>query len=511
MKRLAILALFTLPGILSCQKGVSVEEAVASITPEEFLRKIEIIAHDSMLGRDNPSPGLDMTAAWIADEFRRYGLRPGGDGGSFIQTYRMREIAGDFDGSWARVVGGADLSFGSDLSFMRPAGGGEVKAGVVVLAGDLMVARDFPTEQVRGMHVIVVPDAGSVAAPPRGRVRFPPGLMAAEPASVIFLDRSSHEDWAAAVERAREQRVVLGPWDDGSGFPMLNGRESSLAPVLASHGVDLARLPRGEVGQVVAQEVPGLEITLATAVREVGGFDLPNTVGILEGRDPVLKNEFILFSAHMDHVGVGRPNEAGDSIYNGADDNASGTIAVVELAEAFGMLRERPKRSFIFVAVSGEERGLWGSRFIAENPPVPLGQVVAGLNADMISRNAPDSVVVIGKDHSDLGETMNRVNAAHPELRMTAADDIWPEQNFYRRSDHFNFARRGVPVLFFFTGIHEDYHRPTDTVDRVNADKASRIIQLMFHLGMEVANAPDRPQWNPESYGEIVDMGGVGR
>jgi Zn-dependent M28 family amino/carboxypeptidase len=94
---------------------------------------------------------------------------------------------------------------------------------------------------------------------------------------------------------------------------------------------------------------------------------------------------------------------------------------------------------------------------------------------------------------------------------MTAADDIWPEQNFYRRSDHFNFARRGVPVLFFFTGIHEDYHRPTDTVDRVNPDKASRIIRLMFHLGMEVANAPDRPQWNPDSYAEIVDLGGGGR
>jgi len=210
-------------------------------------------------------------------------------------------------------------------------------------------------------------------------------------------------------------------------------------------------------------------------------------------------------------VPPGRPNEAGDSIYNGADDNASGTIGVVELAEAFAMLGERPKRSIIFLAVSGEERGLWGSRYFAENPPVPLEQVVAGLNSDMISRNAPDSVVVIGKEHSDLGESMNRVNAARPELRMTAADDIWPEQNFYRRSDHFNFARRGVPVLFFFTGVHEDYHRPTDEVGRMNVDKATRITQLMFYLGLEVANAPERPSWNPESRAEIVDMGGGAR
>ncbi len=508
MRRLAVLAVLALPGILSCQRGVPLEEAVAVINEADFYHRVEIIAHDSMMGRDSPSPGLDMTAAWVADEFRRSGLRPGGDDGTFIQSYHMRQFTADFDGSQARVVGGDALEFGADLSFMRPAGAGQVTAEVVVLAGDFLGARDFPADELQGKHVILVPPPEAVMAP-RGRVRFPTGIMGAQPASVILVDRSSDEEWDAAVERAREQTLTRGPWDDGSGFPMLNARESSLAPLIASHGVQLAMLATGSEGRLEVQEVPGLELTLTAAVREVGGFDLPNTVGILEGSDPVLKDEYVLFTAHMDHVGTGRPNEAGDSIYNGADDNASGTVAVVELARAFGMLGERPKRSFIFVTVSGEERGLWGSRFFAENPPVPLEQVVAGLNADMISRNSPDSVVVIGKEHSDLGDTMNRVNDAHPELRMTAADDIWPEQNFFRRSDHFNFARRGVPVLFFFTGIHEDYHRPTDTVDRIDADKAARITQLMFYLGVEVANAPDRPRWNPESYAEIVDMGGM--
>jgi hypothetical protein len=402
MRRLAVLAVFALPGLLSCQRGVPLEEAVASISEAEFLRKIEIIAHDSMLGRANPSPGLDMTAAWVADEFRRNGLRPGGDGGTFIQKYALREMAADHDGSSAQVVGGGTLEFGTDLSFMRPTGGGQVTAGVVVVAGDVMSAQDIPADEVRGKHVVLVSATAAVQAP-RGRVRFPTGLMATEPASVILVDGSSDEEWAAAVARAQGQTVILGPWDDGSGFPMLNAREASLAPLLASHGVDLARLAPGREGGLTAHEVPGLEITLTTVVREVGRFELPNTVGILEGSDPELKNEYILFSAHMDHVGVGRPNEAGDSIYNGADDNASGTIAVVELAEAYAMMRDRPKRSFIFLAVSGEERGLWGSRFFAENPPVPLEQVVAGMNADMISRNAPDSVVVIGKEHSDLG------------------------------------------------------------------------------------------------------------
>jgi Zn-dependent M28 family amino/carboxypeptidase len=173
------------------------------------------------------------------------------------------------------------------------------------------------------------------------------------------------------------------------------------------------------------------------------------------------------------------------------------------------MLDPAPKRSIIFLTVSGEERGLWGSGYFATHPSVPLEQIVADLNADMISRNQPDSIVVIGKEHSNLGTTLNRVVAAHPELNMVASDDIWPEENFYSRSDHFNFARRGVPVLFFFCGTTEDYHQVTDEVEKIDASKAARVTQIMFYLGLEVANTAERPQWNPESYAEIV--GGSGR
>jgi Zn-dependent M28 family amino/carboxypeptidase len=250
-----------------------------------------------------------------------------------------------------------------------------------------------------------------------------------------------------------------------------------------------------------------MELSVTVVMEAVGSYTLPNTVGILEGSDPELKDEYLLFSAHMDHLGVGRPNEFGDSIRNGADDDASGTIGVVELAEAFSMA-ERPRRSIIFLGVAGEEAGLLGSHYFAENPSVPLSQIIADLNADMISRNATDSIVVIGKEHSDLGTTLNRVNAAHLELNLTASDDIWPDQNFYRRSDHFNFARRGVPVLFFFCGTTEDYHQPSDEVSKMDISKATRTTQLMFYLGMELANADGRPQWVPESRAEIVDGGG---
>jgi Zn-dependent M28 family amino/carboxypeptidase len=178
------------------------------------------------------------------------------------------------------------------------------------------------------------------------------------------------------------------------------------------------------------------------------------------------------------------------------------------VAEAFSMLAEKPARSVIFLTVSGEERGLWGSRYFSEHPVVPIEQIVADLNSDMISRNARDTIVAIGKEHSDLGETLARVNAAHPELDLTAIDDIWPEENFYRRSDHFNFARRGVPILFFFCGTTEHYHQPSDEVDTVDGVKATNTSKLLFYLGLEIANAPERPQWNPDSYAEIVDMGG---
>ncbi len=242
------------------------------------------------------------------------------------------------------------------------------------------------------------------------------------------------------------------------------------------------------------------------------GATAPNVVAVLEGSDPVLKNEYVVYSAHMDHVGVRQPREGSestDSIYNGADDNASGTSTLMEVAEAMAELEVRPKRSMMFVWVSGEEKGLLGSRAFADDPSVPIESMVANFNVDMVGRNWTDTIVAIGKEHSDLGETMNRVNSANPAIGMTAIDDIWPEQNFYGRSDHYNFARRGVPILFFFNGTHEDYHRASDEPAKIDTEKMARIGKLLFLLGMEVGNADQRPQWNPESYDEIVvDAGG---
>ena len=155
----------------------------------------------------------------------------------------------------------------------------------------------------------------------------------------------------------------------------------------------------------------------------------------------------------------------------------------MELAEAFSRPGARTKRSILFITVSGEEKGLWGSNYFTKNPTVPIKDMVADLNIDMIGRNWPDTIVAIGREHSDLGATLAAVNAQHPELGMTAIDDKWPEENFYSRSDHYNFAKNGVPILFFFNGVHADYHQVSDSPDKINAEKESRILQLLFYLG----------------------------
>ncbi|MGH7459994.1 MAG: M20/M25/M40 family metallo-hydrolase, partial [Longimicrobiales bacterium] len=227
------------------------------------------------------------------------------------------------------------------------------------------------------------------------------------------------------------------------------------------------------------------------------GANPPNVVGILPGSDPVLKDTYVVFSAHMDHVGIGQPNAQGDSIYNGADDDASGTSAVIEVAQAFAALpaNQRPKRSIIFLLVSGEEKGLFGSKHFVAHPPVPLDKIVANINIDMIGRNNPDTVVAIGQDYSSLGPLVQQVAKSNPNLKLTVAPDLWPQEQLFFRSDHFSFAERNVPAIFFTTGLHKDYHQPSDEAATIDTDKVSRIAQLTFQLAQAIANAPEPPSW----------------
>jgi len=479
-----------------------VQRAAQTISPEDIRRRIGIIADDSMRGRDTPSPELDKVAQYIAREYRRLGLKPGGDNGSFLQRYPIDRVQVVAESSVAFVHGGADVTFsyGTDFVFVDNSfDSGDYAGDLVLLSGPLGGTLAGDSASLAGKMLI--------ANRPRNRGEFQ-RVLAWKPKGVVFVGTSPDSVWRRNVERS------TGPQLRDPGRPVgppvvLAVRAVSLQPVLARLGQDLAVAQNATT--LEARPLSGAQLHLHARIRAVERNSAPNVVGILEGSDPTLKTEYVVFSAHMDHVGVAGPRGSGgcrakgaDSICNGADDDGSGTVAVVEIAEAFSGMNPRPKRSIIFLNVSGEEKGLWGSEYFSDHPAVPISGIVADLNIDMIGRNWKDTIVAIGKEHSDLGATLNRVGAAHPELNMRPIDDIWPEENFYFRSDHYNFARKGVPILFFFSGTHPDYHQVSDSPDKIDAEKESRVARLIFYLGVDVANAAERPKWNPDSYKRIV-------
>jgi hypothetical protein len=498
MHRLTLLGLALIVAPLSAQTAPALSRAAASITGADVAHRIGIIAADSMMGRDTPSRGLELTAKYVADQFQKFGLKPGGDGG-WLQRYPITRRRLDLGQSRVVFLAGSRKGLAPFTSAARYDGGSVPEKpvnGTALLVGGAQTAETADRIGVRDKIVLYVPQAGVETAAAQQVLRV---LYLAGPKAIMILSNADSARFAAAIPRRAPERTVIGTDTDRP--VALQIREGAVARTLSVAGADLSALRAAT--EPIARELPDLKVSIEMKDAVTSSLSAPNTVGILTGSDPRLKDEYLVYSAHMDHIGItpGQP----DSINNGADDDASGTVGIIELAVAFSRPGARPKRSIIFLTVSGEEKGLWGSKYFAEHPPVPIGQIVADINLDMIGRNWADTIVAIGKEHSDLGATLNRVNAAHPELGMTAIDDQWPEERFYFRSDHYNFARKGVPILFFFNGVHEDYHEVTDSPEKINSDKEARVLRLLFHLGQEVGNAPGRPQWKPESYKEIVE------
>ncbi|MFC1555430.1 M28 family peptidase, partial [candidate division KSB1 bacterium] len=229
-----------------------------------------------------------------------------------------------------------------------------------------------------------------------------------------------------------------------------------------------------------------LELTVEMATRE---DHTQNVVAVLEGTDPVLKNEYVLFGSHYDHTGA-----RGDQINNGADDDGSGTVAMLEIAQAFSV--ERPKRSVVMVWHTGEEKGLRGARYYVENSHIPLESISAQLQMDMISRNEPDSICVIGTHFlsSDLDkiiiDTANKIDLIILSNRFNYDREKYPERgnNYFTQSDHQAYHQVGIPTTFFFSDVHEDLHRPTDTVEKCDMDKMERVTKLVYAVGFNVGN-----------------------
>jgi Zn-dependent M28 family amino/carboxypeptidase len=245
-------------------------------------------------------------------------------------------------------------------------------------------------------------------------------------------------------------------------------------------------------------------------VARPGVVSTQNVVAVLEGSDPVLKNEYVAIGAHYDHVGIGAPVN-GDIIYNGADDDGSGTTAILAIAEALAKTSPRPKRSVLFVWHCGEEKGLWGSKYFTQFPTVPLSQVVTQLNIDMIGRSkregdatpanknlsGPNEIYVIGSKmmSTELGQLSERVNASYLNLAFNYKyDEPNDPERFFFRSDHYNYAQKGIPIIFYFDGVHEDYHRPSDEVSKIDFQKMEKVTRTIYLTLREIANAPQRPR-----------------
>jgi hypothetical protein len=455
-----------------------------------------------MMGRDTPSRGLELAASYVAAEFQRLGLRPAGDSGSYIQRFGITRWVVDTSRSAIELAVGSSRGvarIGRDARYVLGRIPSEpLRGDVVLVAGP--GADSLGGTDVRGRMVLVVADF-TKPLPPALNQQIA-ALAEAGPKAVLILSNRDSATFTQRLEAALLPRVFRDSESRAErSAPVIEIHERALKPVLEEAAVEPDRWRRIENGG--RRTVPGLIVELRLERKVLDRGQVPNVVGILPGSDTRLRQEYVSYSAHIDHIGI-TPGPA-DSINNGADDNASGAAGLLELAEAFSQPGARPRRSLLFLAPGGEEDGLLGSAHFTEHPTVPIQSVVANLNMDLIGRNWPDSVIAVGLEQSDLGLTLQRVRKEHPELGMTPIADRWPEERIFYRSDHYNFARKGVPILFFTSGTHADYHRPSDEPPTIDVEKEARLLRLIFHVGATVANADSRPQWNPESHRQIVE------
>jgi hypothetical protein len=468
-----------------CKEAPGSTELDHDISAEDVRARVSFLASDQLLGRATPSRGLDIAADYVRSEFVKFGLEA--PRGGYLQRYQL--AMGERGGGWSLAVRRGNrrstLAYGEDFwGVPWAAGTVEGRARFVGAQPSQRSAEDDETVWIVDLDRGVSPREWLAAASVSGAV----GLV-----FVVDDELGPHvSDWQDAEENIYD----------------LGDLEPNVPAVLVSEEALNVAIERLDIGTSFASADvtnSGARVELSADL-SVQTLTAPNVVGVVPGSDPELQDEYVLVSAHMDGLGVGRAVE-GDSIYNGADDNASGTSALIEVAEAMAALQEGPRRSVIFLAVSGEEIGLLGSTWFVAHSPVPLDRIVANINIDMVGRNWQDTIAVVGKQYSTLGATIDSVAAAHPELNMTAVGDQWPAEGFFFRSDHYNFARKGIPAVFFFNGTHEDYHRPSDEAGRIEFGKAARVSRLIYETVLALANADGRPRWDDAARSRIVEPG----
>lgn len=465
----------------------AVVRAAETITAEDMARRIGVLADDSMLGRDTPSRELELAAEYIANEFREMGLEPAGDSATFIQRWPYDQVRLDPEGTRISLRGrDGGPRYGTDF-FLIPGSAPRI-GGPAYYAGGAGAVQTLGAEASGAVVLFDIPGA-SLSSEWQGKIgaAVGPVMQAGGAALVLVLDPEFPEALVGDI----------APMVAGQQAPMpIVGLRRNAAEALfgeAGERLDASGAPR-RVGDAV------VEIEAAETRAE---HRPPNVVGMVPGSDPVLKDTYVVLTAHFDHVGVGSPDATGDSIYNGADDNASGTSALMGIAQAFTALPERPARSVLFVAVSGEEKGLLGSMYFAKNPTVPAEGMIANVNMDMIGRNAPDTLIAIGQEYSTFDNILEQVLADHPDVGLTVIRDPYPEERLFFRSDQLSFIEQDIPALVFFSGLHDDYHKPSDEPGGIDADKAARVARLGFYIAQRVASSAEPPQWTEEGKREV--------
>jgi len=492
-----------------------------SAAERESLRRIEahlaFLASDALGGRETGTVHGQITAAYLAAQLHSFGLQPAGDDGSYLQAYPLVRTWLDIDNLLLEVVApdGTRTSFKAlDDYAVRDSGaqGCALEAEVVFAGHGLVHAEsgldEFAGLEVEGRFVLVFADSPSGASDPnlRSAANWRTKQAQARQHGALGLivvntpgsERAAQAFAFAKASMAERDAMSLGGQPkDSKAFPRLYVEPQVAGALFSAAGKDMAAELAARTDGVGPPGflLEGVRVALHASVAQE---DLTswNVAGMVVGSDPVLKDEIVVLSAHMDHIGIDREGD----VFNGADDNASGTTTVLMVAQALARDPAALKRSVLVLGVSGEEKGLLGSEWWVAHPTVELSSIVADINIDMVGRNDPHSIGITPSDeHPQYNNLVSRAvelgPAADLKVDWFAGEDAYRHRvdEYYYRSDHLNFAEAGIPVVFFFAGEHADYHKATDTIDKIDVAKVLRVCNLVTMLTRQVANDPERP------------------
>ncbi len=495
-RSLLLLAPLLLTNQLRAQAVAKVPAAITSIREADIKRDLYVMGGDAMRGREAGTIDEMHASVWVADEMEKIGLKPLGDGGSWFQWWNMRRTRISSSSSSVQV-NGRPMALWTEVTPTT-----NTAADVSGPSRFLSDASDT-TLDVRGQIIVTI-----LTPPPPATIRSTTNTpdynytrAALTPLANAFARRGAMAVIVvgdAVTDRAFDGVVKVqsrGAYDVIGGVPRFTRAPNPATPA-AGRAAPPAPVPvllvhQGALGML--RDGQPVDIRLRAE-----SFEYPSTnvIGVIRGTDPALRDEYVLFSSHQDHDGV-RYAVDGDSIWNGADDNATTSVALLAIARAW---KKQPgKRSALFIFHGAEERGLLGSRYHAAHPVVPLEKIVAVLNGDMLGRNHPDTAALMGSQppHRNSAALVQMAIDANRATSRFVIDSLWDRpthpEGWYFRSDHVPYAERNVPALFFSSNLHQDYHTPRDEPKTIDYPKLTRMAKWMYMTGWIAANAKDRP------------------